>query len=175
MNNEIFVNDLIQWQSDNSDKVLIERIVWIDEGYVIAFAFDINATKGFPRSCLIQELKESLKHQEISKIEEDPWGRIIQEESLSEKEKLLRDNAWSIIESLVNQEPDIYYRHLRGKLIKQVIADYQQKYQGEKLAEKVVYKHLRRFWQRGKNKNALLPDYENSGGKGKRRKAGSGV
>ena len=173
MNNEIFVNDLIQWQSDDSENALIERIIWIDEGYAIAFLFDINATKGLPHSYSIQDLKEALKDQEASKLVVDPWGRIIQEESLSDKEKILRDNAWSIIESLITQEPDIYYRHLRGKLIKKVIADYQQKYPEEKLAEKVIYKHLRRFWQRGKNKNALLPDYSNSGGKGKRRKAGS--
>ena len=31
---------------------------------------------------------------------------------------------------------------------------------------------MRRYWQRGKNKNALLPDYSNSGGRGKLKKAG---
>ncbi|MDJ0843717.1 MAG: DDE-type integrase/transposase/recombinase [Crocosphaera sp.] len=172
MNSEIFVNDLIQWNSNKGDNSLIERIVWIDKEYKIAFLFNINATKGFPRSCPVKDIKEALKCQEVSKLELDPWIRIIQEENLSEKEKLLRDNAWKIISSLVIQEPDIYYRHLRGKLVKQVIADYENKYKGKKLAEKVVYKHLRRFWQRGKNKNALLPDYNNSGGKGKRRQAG---
>ncbi|MEC4987111.1 MAG: DDE-type integrase/transposase/recombinase [Oscillatoria sp. PMC 1068.18] len=172
MSNEIFVNDIIQWKSDNDANSLIERVVWIDEGYTITFVFDINANKGFPRSCSVKDIKEALKHKEALKLELDPWGRIIQEDSLSEKDKLLRDKAWQIISPLVTQEPDIYYRNFRGKLVKQVISDYETKYTGEKLAEKVVYKHLRRFWQRGKNKNALLPDYNNSGGKGKRRKAG---
>ncbi len=173
MNNEIFVNDLIQWQSDDAENPLIERVVWIDDGYAVAFIFDIYATKGFPRSYAIKDLKEALKNQEASKLEVDPWGKIVQEESLSLKEKELRDNAWEIISSLVTQEPDIYYRYLRGKLLQQVITEYQESHEGEKLAEKVIYKHLRRFWQRGKVKNALLPDYVNSGAKGKRRKAGS--
>ena len=172
MNSEIFVNDLIQWNSDNEKNSLIERIVWIDEDYTIAFLFNINATKGFPRSYSVEDIKEAIRYQEVSKLEIDPWIRSIKEESLSEKEKLLRDNAWEIISLLVTQEPDIYYRDIRGKLVQQVINEYNQGRQENKLIPLTVYKYLRRFWQRGKNKNALLPDYDKSGGKGKRRQAG---
>jgi Integrase core domain len=42
----------------------------------------------------------------------------------------------------------------------------------KRLIEKTVYKYLRRFWQRGKSKNALIGDYENSSGKGKPKEAG---
>jgi hypothetical protein len=38
-----------------------------------------------------------------------------------------------------------------------------------------VLRWLRRFWERGQNQNALLPDYANSGARGKRRTANSGV
>ncbi|WP_239005453.1 Mu transposase C-terminal domain-containing protein [Gloeothece citriformis] len=54
-----------------------------------------------------------------------------------------------------------------------MITEYNQGRQDNKLVAITVYKYLRKFWQRGKVKNALLPDYVNSGGKGKRRKAGS--
>ncbi len=173
MTHEIFVNDLIEWLSDKDGNSLIERVIWIDEGYEIAFVFDIHATKGFPQSRSINDLKEALEHQEASKLEVDPWGIVIQEESLSTKEKELRDNGWEMISPLVTQEPDIYYRHLRGKLVQKVIVEYNQNREENKLIEKTVYKYLRKFWQRGQVKNALLPDYMNSGGKGKRRKAGS--
>lgn len=172
MKNEIFVNDLIQWSSNNNDNSLIERIVWIDEGYQIAFLIDIYGTKGFPQKRSIDDLKSALKHQEASKLEVDPWAILVPEKNLSAKEKELRDNAWEIISPLVTQEPNIYYRHLRGKLIQEVITKYNQNRQENKLIPLTVYKHLRKFWQRGKNKNALLPDYINSGGKGKSRKAG---
>jgi hypothetical protein len=42
----------------------------------------------------------------------------------------------------------------------------------ERITEKTVYIYLRRYWQRGKTINALLPDYCNSGGPGKVKKAG---
>ena len=38
-----------------------------------------------------------------------------------------------------------------------------------------IYRYLRRYWQRGQTPNALLPDYCNSGGKGKVRQASAGV
>ncbi|MEM1168767.1 MAG: Mu transposase C-terminal domain-containing protein [Cyanobacteria bacterium P01_H01_bin.35] len=171
MKNEIFVNDLIQWSSNNNNS-LIERIVWIDEGYQIAFLIDIYGTKGFPKKHSVDDLKSALKYQEASKLEVDPWAILMPETNLSVKDKEIRDNAWEIISPLITQEPNIYYRHLRGKLIQEVITKYNQNRQENRLTPLTVYKYLRRFWQRGKNKNALLPDYINSGGKGKSRKAG---
>jgi hypothetical protein len=41
-----------------------------------------------------------------------------------------------------------------------------------KVSKVMIYKYLRKYWQRGKTKNALLPDYFNSGAKGKPRVAG---
>lgn len=33
MNNDLFVNDLIEW-IDESGNSFIERVLWIDEGYI---------------------------------------------------------------------------------------------------------------------------------------------
>ena len=41
MNQEIFVNDIIEWL-DQSENKLIERVLWIDEDYTLAFVFNIN-------------------------------------------------------------------------------------------------------------------------------------
>ena len=49
MSNDLFVNDLIEWV-DELGNSFIERILWIDEGYVIAFTIDINVKTGFPVS-----------------------------------------------------------------------------------------------------------------------------
>jgi hypothetical protein len=38
-----------------------------------------------------------------------------------------------------------------------------------------IYRYLRRYWQRGQTPNALLPDYGNSGGRGKVRQSSAGV
>jgi len=172
MNEEIFVNDLIQWNNIETYNSIIKRVLWIDEKYSIAYIYDVYAKKGFPEMISISNLKELLQENQASKLNKDPWLRIIQEEELSDKKKQIRDKAWEIISPLIDQEPQIYQRHLRGKLIREIINNYKNNNNGNNLPEKTIYKYLRKFWQRGKIKNALLPDYVNSGGKGKRKKVG---
>ena len=41
MSTKIFVNDLIQWV-DSSGESQIDRILWIDTNYRIAYSIDIN-------------------------------------------------------------------------------------------------------------------------------------
>jgi hypothetical protein len=166
MNDDLFVNDLIEW-ADESGNNFIERVLWIDEGYIIAFVFDIYAPKGFPQSKSVNEIREAISDGRASKLKSDPWAKLVRDEELSDVEKKSRDRAWSMIEQLISSknEPSIYYRNVRGPLVKQVAQQYEA-------IERTIYQYLRRFWQRGKCKNALLPDYINSGGKGKQRKAG---
>ncbi|MEH2379290.1 MAG: Mu transposase C-terminal domain-containing protein [Nostoc sp.] len=171
MSNDLFVNDLIEW-IDESGNSFIERVLWIDEGYIIAFVFNINTKTGFPEPKKVSEIIEAISDGRVLKLKSDPWARIVTEEDLSEKEKELRDRAWQIISFIVIQEPSIYYRDYRGALVQQTIEKYNAGRSKGKLVEISVYKYLRRFWQRGKNKNALLPDYVNSGGKGKPKASG---
>ena len=165
MHDYLFTNDLIEWKN-SSDNPLIERVLWIDEGYVIAFVFDINAKLGFPQPRRVSEILEALSEGFVTKLLNDPWARIVSDENLTDREKTHRAKAWGIISSLVAQEPSIYYRDFRGSAVKQVVENYNIGRNEEKLVEKTVYKYLRRFWQRGKTENALIPDYINSSGKG---------
>ncbi|MEH2336419.1 hypothetical protein [Nostoc sp.] len=166
MTQDLFVNDLIEWHHE-SDSNLIERIIWIDEDYTQAFVVDINSSKGFPKIRTVSSIKEAITDGHALKLKSDPWSTIIREENISEKDKEIREQAWEIISFLVAQEPSIYYRHLRGQLIQDVIDQYNKDKNKDKLREKRIYYYLRKFWQRGKIKNALLPDYVNSGGRGK--------
>ncbi|MBC1257965.1 DDE-type integrase/transposase/recombinase, partial [Trichormus variabilis] len=61
----------------------------------------------------------------------------------------------------------IYYRNFRGSMVKEAVEKYNEERDKDKLVEKTVYGYLRRFWQRGKTINALIPDFINSSGKGK--------
>jgi Integrase core domain/Mu transposase, C-terminal len=171
MTQELFVNDLIEWLQE-SDSKLIERIIWIDEDYSQAFVIDINSSKGFPEVRTVSSIKEAIGNGHALKLKSDPWSTIIREENISEKDKEIRENAWGIISFLVAQEPSIYYRHLRGQLIQDVMEEYNKDKDKDKLREKRIYNYLRKFWQRGKIKNALLPDYVNSGGRGKAKASG---
>ncbi len=55
----LFVNDLIEWTLDTNAHV-VERIIWIDEGYIIAFVININAKKGLPEPKKISEILEAI-------------------------------------------------------------------------------------------------------------------
>ncbi len=165
----LYVNDLIEWLND-PESTKVERIVWIDENYILAFVFDIHTNKGVPYAKRMSEIEEAISEETAIKLKSDPWLRIVTEDNLSEIEIEIRDKTWKIIASIVEQEPEIYDRSLRGSLINEAIAK-----STDKIAKKTIYDYLRKYWQRGKTKNSLIPDYSNSGGKGKTRKASNSV
>ena len=160
----LYVNDLIEWVNDKG-KSKVERIVWIDENYIVAFVFDINANKGVPYAKKTSEIEEAIFEGLALKLRADPWLRMVTEDNLSEKEIEIRDKIWGIIAEIVEQEPEVYDRKMRGSLVNEAISK-----STDKIAKKTIYSYLRKYWQRGKTKNSLLPDYSNSGGKGKTRK-----
>ena len=166
MEGYLFANDLIKWKPD-SENPIVERILWIDEDYTIAFIFDINAESGFPVPRKVSDVIEALAEGCASKLLDDPWARILRDEDLLEKTREKRDKVWQIISGLVAQEPCIFERNFRGSAVKECVKNYNVDKTEKKLAEKTVYGYLRRFWQRGKSINALIGDYENSSGKGK--------
>jgi len=116
----------------------------------------------------ISDLIEALENGIAEKESNDPYAKLIREEDINQKAKTIRDKSWNCISSLVVQEnePDIFIREKRGIMVKSIVEKYNVSFP-------TVYKWLRRYWQRGKNKNALLPDYKNSGGKGKCKVPGS--
>lgn len=166
MSQLIFINDLIKWnEADGSEH--IERVLWIDPDNMIAYMIDINTTKGFPFARNVKDIIADLIEGYAIKLSDDPHQRLINEDEISEKDLSIRDKAWMIIADIVDvaNEPSIYKREERGTLVSKEVERHEVSYP-------TVYKYLRKYWQRGKNKNALLPDYYNSGGKGKARKPG---
>jgi hypothetical protein len=98
----------------------------------------------------------------------DPHLMVVSQELLPPKHLQLRARAWEIIEGLVAQVPEIYEARLRGQMIAQATAQHG-------VSHPTIYRYLRRYWQRGQTPNALLPDYGNSGGRGKVRQSSAGV
>lgn len=158
------VNNLIQYGTGEDEEIIVLRLLYLDNINDIAFAIDINTNKGLPVFCRPSELAEELALKIAAIASNDPWARIIKENELTEKEKEIRDKAWAIIEDLTKpeNEPGVYYRKERAELIQEIT-------QKHKVATATVYKYWRRYLQRGKIENALLPDYQNSGSKGKER------
>lgn len=154
------INDIISIEEANGQKQM-ERILWIDEGNVICYTINIEKVNALPTKRKISDLQQLFTEQLLLMIDSDPHAFVYQdEEQLSGKNKLLREKRWQCIEHMVLQEPDVYESSRRGQLIKVAMAK-------TKKTKRLLYKYITQYWQRGKIKNALLPDYRNSGGKGK--------
>lgn len=144
----------------------VERVLWVDDGYIICYTINLNDEKALPEKRSISELEEGLREGYIQKIDEI-YCLSVDEESLKDKHRHIRDNAWSVIKELVqdSNEPNIYVSKHRSKLIDNACIEFNT-------TKVTLYKYLRKYWKRGMIPNALLPDYYNSGGKGKAREAG---
>lgn len=159
--NHLYVNDLIRWKnSDNEDDV--HRVLWIDPDNIIAFTINIYGKQCIPQHQRINDILYAIEQDLAVRETLDPYASIINMSPTNEKYLSLREEAWKIISSIaldVN-EPKIFYRNHRRKLIVAAAEQFN-------VSERVIYKYLTRYWQRGKVPNALLPDYDKSGGRGK--------
>ncbi|MBL4900997.1 MAG: DDE-type integrase/transposase/recombinase [Colwellia sp.] len=74
-----------------------------------------------------------------------------------------RDHNFTLIEPIIIDEEALYSKVRAARI--QIIID------ANGSTKQTLYRLLRRFWQRGQTANTLLPDYKNSGAKGKKREA----
>jgi len=157
----IHVNSVIHSISDN----VFLRVLWLSENGETAYVIDMHGYS-LPTVILVNDLETQL-NDGISRIaHNDLLLRSVSEEAISEKDRLFRDNLWEQLNDLLDpqNEPTIFERRFRGKLLN----EYAQK---TGITAKTLYKHLKRYWQRGKNKNAFLPDHTKAGGKGTKKKS----
>ncbi|MBP1206257.1 hypothetical protein JOD97_004330 [Duganella sp. 1411] len=158
-------NDLLHYTHPSPRTV---RILWIAPEQSHAYVFDVAA-----RSADVELVQLSLLHADIragraSVLPADPYLMVVSQDLLPAKHLQLRARAWEIIEPLVALEPGIYEARQRGQLVARATGTHG-------VSHPTIYRYLRRYWQRGQTPNALLPDYCNSGGKGKVRQASAGI
>lgn len=158
-------NDLLHYTHPSPRTV---RILWIAPEQSHAYVFDVAALSADVEMIQLSALHADLRAGHASVLPADPYLMVVSQELLPAKHLQLRARAWQIIESLVAQEPAIYEARQRGQLIAQAIAAHD-------VSHPTIYRYLRRYWQRGQTPNALLPDYGNSGGRGKVRQSSAGV
>jgi putative transposase len=158
-------NDLLHYEQPHPRTV---RILWIAPTRGYACVFDVHATSAEVERVPMPALEDDLASGRARRLATDPYLVLPDDERLPAKHLALRARAWSIVEPLVRHEPDIYESRRRGQLI----ARYTQLHG---VSHPTVYRYLRRYWQRGQTPDALLPDYANSGARGKVRAASAGV
>lgn len=141
----IAINSVFKYiDSENEEKI---RIINIINNYV--YMTNVDGSTSMPRKELIETVLQDINAEKLVLVK-DPFVRIIDEKD------------WEVIRAYweVNKY-DLLEKHLRTKKFEKI-----SKVIG--LSVPKVKKIFSRYWQRGMNKNALLPDYINSGAKGKK-------
>lgn len=158
----ISVNDIIQDTYTNINY----RVLWLSENGETAFAINLDADD-FPIQMMTADVSVRLRDGSMTVIHDDPYARLIPETEISEKNRAFRDNLWDNLKELfsLDKEPDVFVRKSRGRLV-----DAASEETG--ISKVTIYRQLKRYWKRGKNKNALLPDSAKKGGKGVKKKSG---
>ena len=135
------------------------RVLFTENSYFYWFAIDDN--KGFPERIYFDECHGWIDEGRVNKIPDpyaylqaEPWE--IESNNYQEIQK-----HYELIKPIVEGE-EAFNKSTRAKRINHAIAT-----SGK--GKSTIYRLVRRYWQRGQIKNALLPDYKNSGAAGKRR------
>ena len=130
-----------------------EELIWIG----------VDDPKAFPSIVLVRELLKGFDDGTLSRAD-DPFAELaFSTPEQGSMAQVKRDKNYDLIKDIVN-DPSYYDPKVRGALIAEAV-------EKKHTSLPHLYKMIRRYWQRGQSPNALLPDYKNSGGKGKKRKA----
>jgi hypothetical protein len=144
---------------------LIERILWLDPERIHVVMIEIAGKNALPILRNHDEITRALTSGEAYVLKEDPYASLRRPENkIKKKHGKIRDRAWDRIAPLIENAQF------------ELLLD--PKKRGSRISERseagygswvTIYKDLRRYWQRGMIKNALLPDYDNCGAPGERR------
>lgn len=143
---------------DNGERI---RVLEIDELFV--YVVDLDGDTSMPKQEYKQKFQEELEGDKLVKIK-DPYIRIFKEDELTEIQIVKRNDDWEFIQRYwIEYKNEILNKSKRAKALRNICDE----------SNKGMIKVKRlfsRFWQRGMNRNALLPDYDKSGGRGKEKK-----
>lgn len=154
----IYNNQVYQYV-DKEDKNRI-RVISIDSA--ILYYVDLHGGTAMPKKATIEDMEIEIESNILIPIS-DPFLKSYAEEDLTEKQLEKRNLNWEIVFKAWSQSKGSI---LSKKNRKTVFLEIAEEYQ---ITELKVKRLFTRFWQRGLNKNAMLPDYMHSGGKGKDR------
>lgn len=156
---ELYKNSLIEWYGDAGESK-VARVLWIAPNGTDAFTIDIDDRKAWPVLHNVSELRNDLQTKKARILDVDPYDFLTRaEEEIDPKHRAHRDKNWQMIQPLVEDSiPRIFIRFSRDSPIHILV-------QTLGVRKGTLYEQLRRYWQRGQTKNALLPVFEFCGWK----------
>lgn len=159
----LYENMLIELHNEHGEIFTVIRLLWIDPSGTDIVTIDLNNSKAFPVLQRAEEIEVALAEQKAFILDTDPYAYLYRPEDLiPETHRNFRDNAWNKIALIIEGGYKAFFPYERGLLVRQAI-----ELTGSN--KPTIYQLLRFYWQRGQKLNALLPNYDNCGGKGKKR------
>ncbi|WP_026558821.1 Mu transposase C-terminal domain-containing protein [Bacillus sp. J37] len=150
----IYINQVFQYINDSKRM----RVIEIQDTYV--YIVDIDAHTSMPKRVLYSTLVSEIE-QKLLLVIADPFARVLVDDELTEIQIQKREEDWQTIQQYCLPYMEELLQK-RGRELKiNAIAGQLE------VTPTKVKKLLSRYWQRGMNKNSMLPDYINSGGRGK--------
>jgi putative transposase len=128
-----------------------EGLVWIA----------IEDKKAFPLIIEIKDIETLVLDEKLVRVDDPYFFLKLLNPDNGSKDVVTRDRNCELIKPLVD-DPLFYISNIRRARMKEILN------RGE-ISKPYLYRLVRQYWQRGQMPNALLPDYRNSGGKGKQR------
>jgi hypothetical protein len=157
-------NDVIQY----ANPVRTIRILWIAPDRTLAFTFELGLHHSQPRTVALNVLADDVLTHRARLLQDDPFAATVPPAPLPQKYRDMQAKAWDIIQGLQAQVPALYQPRERAAMVAACA-------RAHGVSRPSVLRYLRRFWERGQTMDALLPDYGNSGARGKTRGASEGV
>jgi hypothetical protein len=157
-------NDLIRY----ADPAREIRVLWVERQLGLAHIFELGGTCNVPEPIAIHVLEKDVRSGRACLLLPDPFAAPAQPPILPQKHRDVQARAWKIIVELQSQSPALYYPRERAAMVARSAGEHG-------VSRASVLRWLRRFWERGQTQDALLPDYANSGARGKTRTANNGV
>ena len=122
---------------------------------------DINETIALPELIKTQSLVDLIEEGECHLIDDPYQYLLLQSPEDNTTAQIKRDENYQLIQPIISNE--LYYLpEVRSKIINDIVSS-------DKSTNQTLYRLIRKYWQRGQMPNALLPNYKNSGAKGKKR------
>lgn len=140
-----------------------ERILWLDRAHDAAVAIALDDEKAVPELSSARELDQLWTKGALT-LAIDEFAHLA---TAKVKHAERRDKNWQAIEAIVLDEPKCFDRGLRASMLTAA-----ENASGR--SRNTLIRDLRRYWQSGKQKNALATNYDRSGAGGERRISDSG-
>lgn len=157
-------NDVIQYEAPGC----LLRVLYIERERGLLHVFELGKPRSLPRAVPIHALAGDVGNGRARLLLQDPYAAPVAPPVLPEKHRDMQARAWKIVSSLQARSPALYDPRKRAAMVACCAAEHG-------VSRASVLRWLRRFWERGQSVEALLPDYANSGARGKTRAANSGV